>query len=46
MPAIKGWRMSVFGEDALRLRRGEICLKLDGERVAIVETAAFSEASD
>lgn len=46
VPAIKGWRMSVFGEDALRLRRGEICLKLDGERVAIVETAAFSEASD
>ncbi|WNK01589.1 ribonuclease D [Thalassospiraceae bacterium LMO-JJ14] len=46
VPAIKGWRRSVFGEDALRLRRGEICLKLDGERVAIVEKDVVSEAPD
>ena len=46
VPAIKGWRRTVFGEDALRLRRGEICLKLDGDRVAIVEKTILSEASD
>ncbi len=37
VPALKGWRRSVFGEDALRLRQGEICLELAGDRVAIAE---------
>tara|TARA_R110000787_G_scaffold285461_1_gene401093 strand:- start:16034 stop:17197 length:1164 start_codon:yes stop_codon:yes gene_type:complete len=37
VPALKGWRLSVFGEDALRLRKGEICLELAGDRVAIAE---------
>ncbi len=37
VPALKGWRLSVFGEDALRLRKGEICLQLAGDRVAIAE---------
>ncbi len=46
VPAIKGWRRSVFGEDALRLRRGEICLELNGERVAIVDKAVYANASD
>lgn len=46
VPAIKGWRFSVFGEDALRLRRGEICLQLAGERVAIVEQAQPEAAAD
>ncbi|MBO6948609.1 MAG: ribonuclease D [Rhodospirillales bacterium] len=46
VPAIKGWRRSVFGDDALRLRRGDICLKLDGDRVAVVEKNQLSEASD
>jgi ribonuclease D len=35
--ALKGWRRAVFGDDALRLRAGEIGLKLAGDRVAIVE---------
>jgi len=46
VPAIKGWRRGVFGEDALRLRRGEICLELAGDRVAVVEKKDLSEASD
>jgi len=46
VPAIKGWRRGVFGEDALRLRRGEICLELAGDRVAVVEKNVLSESSD
>lgn len=37
VPALKGWRREVFGEDALALLRGEIGLRLDGEDV-IAET--------
>lgn len=44
VPAIKGWRLSVFGEDALRLRRGEIFLALSGDRVVIKEKSAVEEA--
>ncbi|MEE8309325.1 MAG: ribonuclease D [Hyphomicrobium sp.] len=35
IPALKGWRRRLFGEDALRLKRGEIALTLDsGDVVA------------
>jgi ribonuclease D len=34
--ALKGWRREAFGEDALRLKRGELSLTLDGKR-AIIE---------
>ncbi len=40
VPALKGWRRAVFGGDALRLRNGEICLALDGDRVALNELSA------
>ncbi len=35
--ALKGWRREVFGELALKLKRGEIALKLSGGAVEIVE---------
>ena len=36
VPALKGWRLRLFGEDAMRLKRGEIALTLDkGEVVPI-----------
>lgn len=36
VPALKGWRRRLFGEDALRLKRGEIALSLvRGEVVAM-----------
>ncbi len=35
--ALKGWRREVFGEDALRLKRGELALVLDGARVKVAE---------
>lgn len=36
VPALKGWRRQLFGEDALRLKRGELALTLlNGEVLAI-----------
>lgn len=36
-PALNGWRREAFGEDALKLKRGELALVLDGTRVRVVE---------
>ncbi len=36
-PALTGWRREAFGEDALKLKRGELALVLDGTRVRVVE---------
>ena len=35
--ALTGWRREAFGEDALKLKRGELALVLDGARVRVVE---------
>ncbi len=35
-PALQGWRREMFGEDALRLIRGEVALSAQGKRVKIV----------
>ncbi|MCC6983470.1 MAG: ribonuclease D [Bauldia sp.] len=40
VPALVGWRRSLFGEAALRLKRGEAALRLSGRRVVMVETRA------
>ena len=37
VPALKGWRLEVFGNDALRLCNGEIALTARGSDVAVVE---------
>ncbi len=37
LPALRGWRAEVFGNDALRLCRGEIALSAKGSNVTIVE---------
>ncbi len=37
IPALHGWRREVFGEDALRLKRGEIALSAKGSRVRITK---------
>ncbi|SDZ73654.1 ribonuclease D [Rubrimonas cliftonensis] len=39
IPALSGWRRAVFGEDALRLKRGEIALSATDSGVRIVEIA-------
>ena len=36
-PALEGWRRQAFGEDALKLKRGELALVLDGAKVRVVE---------
>ena len=45
-PALHGWRRDAFGEDALRLKRGELALVLDGTKVKVVPVrrAARAEA--
>jgi ribonuclease D len=35
-PVLEGWRREMFGEDALRLIRGEIALSAQGKRIKIV----------
>ena len=37
IPALKGWRKKVFGNDALRLRNGEIALSSDKGNLKIIE---------
>jgi ribonuclease D len=36
-PALEGWRRETFGDDALKLKRGELALVLDGAKVRVVE---------
>jgi ribonuclease D len=38
VPAMHGWRREVFGEQALRLIRGEVALKFEKRRIAVVES--------
>ena len=35
--ALQGWRKELFGADALKLKRGELALMLEGARVRVVE---------
>jgi ribonuclease D len=37
VPALNGWRRQVFGEQALKLVRGEIAIKFDKRRIAVFE---------
>ena len=36
VPALRGWRRQLFGEDALRLKRGELALTLAGGEVMAI----------
>jgi ribonuclease D len=38
--ALTGWRRKLFGEDALKLKRGELALVLEGSKVRVVELEA------
>lgn len=37
VPALTGWRREAFGEDALRLCKGEIALSAQGSEVRVVQ---------
>jgi ribonuclease D len=43
--ALHGWRREAFGEDALKLKRGELALVLDGTRVRVVPVRRAARAS-
>jgi ribonuclease D len=45
-PLLKGWRRELFGEDALRLKRGELALVLEGARVRVREVGAQAAPAD
>jgi len=36
VPALKGWRREVFGEDALKLKNGEIALSSENQKIKII----------
>jgi ribonuclease D len=38
VPALHGWRMQVFGEDALALKAGRIALGVEGKRVRLIRS--------
>jgi len=38
VPAMKGWRREMFGNDAQRLKRGEIALSAKGKKILLLET--------
>ncbi len=42
VPALTGWRRTLFGEDALKLKRGETAMMLHGSRVRVVEVRRAS----
>jgi ribonuclease D len=44
VPAMHGWRRDLFGEAALRLKRGELALGLDNGRVTLIDQAATPPA--
>jgi ribonuclease D len=39
VPALQGWRRAVFGEQALRLVRGEIAIRFERRRIAVFEVS-------
>ncbi len=43
--ALHGWRRDAFGADALKLKRGELALVLDGTRVRVVEVRRAPKAA-
>ncbi len=38
VPALHGWRRSVFGEDALALKQGRIALGVEGKRIKLIRS--------
>ena len=40
VPALAGWRREVFGEQALRLVRGEIAIKFERRKIAVFDVVA------
>jgi ribonuclease D len=39
VPALHGWRRTVFGDDAIALREGRVALGVDGKRIQLIPVA-------
>ena len=39
VPALRGWRRQIFGDDALQLMRGDLALVANGQELELVEFA-------
>jgi ribonuclease D len=46
VPALSGWRRTLFGEDALALKHGELALTAKGRRIAIIPVRGARDAAD
>ena len=46
VPALKGWRRELFGEDALRLKTGELAISVEKGQVVTVPIASRTGASE
>ena len=46
LPALKGWRLELFGDDALRLKRGEVALAVRRGEVVTVPIGSAKPAAD
>lgn len=44
VPAMKGWRRELFGEDALRLKRAELAIGAKGRRIILIDTSGNKKA--
>ena len=44
VPALKGWRRELFGEMALRLKHGQMCIAIENGEAVIVPKLSASEA--
>jgi ribonuclease D len=40
VPAMHGWRLQVFGEEALKLRRGDTALAIKGKKLVLLDKEA------
>jgi ribonuclease D len=40
VPALHGWRRQVFGEDALKIREGDMALAIRGRKLALVKVGS------
>lgn len=38
VPALRGWRRQIFGEDAIALKQGRLALTADGKNIKVIET--------
>jgi ribonuclease D len=43
VPAMKGWRRQLFGDDALKLKRGELALALNNSEVVTIDRKTSGE---